>query len=184
MKDFSEKIDDPRNFSRVVPFIDRQAEADHGDKRIRKVFSRWLPSDQSAVVQSFGERMLLRLRDGKRAISFQLDAKDGDIWVGDPIRLTTDHLVDGAVNPVTTVAQIIEAAEVVAGTTYAYTAEDLRLTARNALYTNDQMPPYDLRPGNRRRQSDLRILRRRQRPGWRYRSGLRVLVRRCPYAME
>jgi hypothetical protein len=144
IKDFSEQIDDPRNFARLVPFIDRQAEIDHGEKRIRKVFSRWLPADRSALVTSIGQRMLLRLRDGRRTIGFHLDAKDGEVWVGDTVQLTTRHLLDANGDPVTTQAQIIEAKDLEPGTSAAYQAEDLRLTGRYAVYTPDDIPDYPL----------------------------------------
>jgi hypothetical protein len=142
VKDFSEKIDDPRNFSKLVPFIDRQAEIDHGEKRIRKVFSRWLPTNQDAVVTSIGSLMLLRLRDGRRLLRFDLDAKDGHVWVGDTVEITTDYLVDGAGDPVTTQAQVIEAKETREGTINSYQAEDLRLDGRFALYAPDTIPNY------------------------------------------
>jgi len=139
IKDPSEKVDDPRNYARLVPFIDRQAEIDHNDARIRKVFSRWLPADRSAVVLSIGERMLTRLR---RTIGFDLDAKDGAIWVGDTVEITTKHLIDGEGNPLTTQAQVIEAVESQPGTSNRYQAEDLRLNNRYCLYTDDAMPLY------------------------------------------
>ena len=142
MRDVAEAVDDPRNFTRLVPFIDRQAEIDHGEKRIRKVFSRWLPADRSAIVASIGQRMLLRLRDGRRTIGFHLDAKDGNVWVGDTVTLTTRHVLDEQGDPLTTQAQIIEAKDLEAGTSAAYQAEDLRLNARYALYTADTMPEY------------------------------------------
>lgn len=142
-KDPSAASDDPRNYSRLVPFIDRQAEADHGDARIRKVYSRWLPADQQAVVASIGERLLLRLRDGRRTIGFHLDAKDGDAWVGDTIEITTSHLVNTDGTPVTTQAQVIEARDIDVGTSASYQAEDLRTGSRNAVYAPDTTPDYD-----------------------------------------
>ncbi|TQE99229.1 MAG: hypothetical protein FKY71_09725 [Spiribacter salinus] len=142
MKDPGEKDDDPRNYARLVPFIDRQAEIDHGEARLRKVYSRWLPADRSAVVLSIGKRMLSRLRDGRRTIGFDLDAKDGAIWVGDTVEITTRHLIDTNGNPLTTQAQIIEAAEAQPGTSNRYQAEDLRLNNRYCLYTDDAMPIY------------------------------------------
>ncbi|MFW5829978.1 MAG: hypothetical protein ACOCXA_06925 [Planctomycetota bacterium] len=142
VKDPSGQSDDPRNFQRLVPFIDREAESDYGDKRIRKVFSRWLPADRAATVLSIAERMLLRLRDGRQVIAFHLDAKDGEAWVGDNVEITTRHLIDTDGVPRTIPVQIIEAKEQVAGTSLAYQAETLRFASRYCLYTSDEMPLY------------------------------------------
>ena len=141
-KDPSESQDDARNYSRLVPFIDPEAEADHDEKRIRKVFSRWLPVGSEAVVTDIGDRMLSRLRNNKRLINFELDAKDADVWTGQTVGLDVEAIVDTNGVPSPVFAQIIESSERVPGSVYRYIAEDLFLTGRFGLYGPDTIPDY------------------------------------------
>nr|WP_170540985.1 hypothetical protein [Ruegeria arenilitoris] len=78
---------DEQNFRRVQDTRDPLMEAPEvfGDPAIRKVFARFIRSQ--AVAQEAAGRILSRYKEGAREISFAVSDKDGDIQVGEVIKV-------------------------------------------------------------------------------------------------
>ena len=71
------------NYRRVRVRLDGDAESDlqYGERRIRKIYSRWIQTEAVAIQTTV--RLLSRFRDTPEYIAFALDAKDRSMWTGD-----------------------------------------------------------------------------------------------------
>jgi hypothetical protein len=92
-------------------------------KKVRKIYSRWVPTELSAVASEITNRLLAYYKVTKKIITLTLDPKDDDVWTGDLISLSTRQLQDetGA-NPVLgfRVLEVQESLQV-GGARYKYT---------------------------------------------------------------
>ncbi len=88
--------DELKNYSAVKVSADLDAEGtlEYGQKRIRKIWSRWLFLDKGAVASEIANRLLNYYRDTKHIITLDLDPKDDSAWTGDIISLTTRQVQD------------------------------------------------------------------------------------------
>ncbi len=143
MVNATEPLDEARNFQTLYVRVDADAEtaAEYGDKRVLKFYSRWFTSSGDAL--RFTSRMLSRLRDDPRTISFVLDAKDSASWTGDYVSITCDKILDrfGAKAP--TILFLIETKELAGGHAYQYTALESQFKQRYWRIGPDTLPDYD-----------------------------------------
>lgn len=99
VRNFAEKLD-PENFDKVVINLDAGAEDDNrfGDKRVKKVFSRWFPANNQTPANLLGQRLIQRFGDTPKEMRYELDARhEGLAGLGDVIRIKTrqDQRPDG-----------------------------------------------------------------------------------------
>jgi len=122
LDDVTRSITDEENWKAYQISVDLNAESDNefGEKSVRKIFARWLPSDALAV--PLANRTLTRYVDVPREARFRLDAKDRTYWTGDTVRLSTDMEVDSFGNRRLATYTIIQAEEVVPGEIAQYMA--------------------------------------------------------------
>ena len=90
------EMDELKNWSVVKVNADLDAENvnEYGQSKIRKIFSRWLPLDKTAVAGEIATRLVANYRDTKAVVSFSLDAKDDDAWTGNRVSIQTRLLQD------------------------------------------------------------------------------------------
>lgn len=121
----TEKLDERRNYGAVEVVGDGDAEgrAKHDKSYIKEVFSRWIISTGGGTAISLGLKTLARYGEIPVAARFKLDAKDNDIRLGDFVTVNNRLIVDDEGNNKPVNLQILSEAEVEAGTSYAYMAQ-------------------------------------------------------------
>lgn len=84
-RDQSKRITEESNFRQVRVRIDADAASanEYGDRRIKKIYSRWIQTDAVSIAVS--AKLLSYYRDTPRIVTVDLDAKDRTIWTGDII---------------------------------------------------------------------------------------------------
>ena len=71
--------------------LDKEGVDLYGDKRIKKIKSRWITTDSQAVIYS--GRFMLMSKETPVTVTLKVDAKDSDIKTGDFIDMTTRVIV-------------------------------------------------------------------------------------------
>jgi len=114
-RDPTQKLDDDQNYRRVRVRVDADAESDlqYGERRIKKIYSRWLQTDAMAIQTT--ARLLIRFRDTPEYIAFAVDAKDRSMWTGDLADVSVDSVVDVTGANRVNRWQVISAEETVSG---------------------------------------------------------------------
>ena len=110
-----------------------------GESRIVEVESRWFQSQGNAA--QFAGRFLAMRRNNPRTVTFELGAKDADLWTGDPIDVFTDQMqdVEGARKKVEML--IVEVQEKT-GAKFMYSAESSSFIGLYAYIAPDITPDY------------------------------------------
>jgi hypothetical protein len=120
-------IDDAASYREQYILANIEAEGDdlYGERSIRKIFARWLPT--GALAQNTASKILTRYVDTPSSCTFDLDAKDRALWVGDTIRIS--HYRDVLPSGERHIRNwtITSAQEVKPGQVARYTAEDTTL---------------------------------------------------------
>lgn len=131
------KLDEFDNYTGAAVNRDADAESSiqYGKPRIKKVFSRWVKSRDVAFAN--GARLLSRFTGVPFRMTFQLDAKDSDLWTGNSFFADTRSLqsIDGS-NDVT-LMQVRKVGEGARGSTYAYEATNLPFSGLFAVWMDD-----------------------------------------------
>ena len=78
-------LDDPTSFKQSLSSIDTDAESSdqYNEKRIRKIFARWLGAVNRAQALVLANRMLARYRDDVREYRLTIGGKNANLWTGD-----------------------------------------------------------------------------------------------------
>jgi hypothetical protein len=140
-----EKLDDEQNYRRVRVRLDGDAESDlqYGERRIRKIYSRWIQTEAVAIQTTV--RLLSRFRDTPEYIAFALDAKDRSMWTGDLADVTVDSVVDVTGAPRILRWQVISAEETVSGEVTEYQLQRFEYGAQDkaAFWMVSDAPTYE-----------------------------------------
>ena len=90
--DFTKNLDEVTNYRNKTVNIDADSESanEYGQIKDRVIFSRWIPTD--AIANDLTSRMLIRLVNTPKAVTFEVDAKDGDISTGDIIYFSSREI--------------------------------------------------------------------------------------------
>lgn len=142
-KDPTKGIKDVANYSSVRSRIDGDAESDeqHGDVRIRQIFSRWLTTSPQAIQTT--TRLLARLRDAVQILSVKVDAKDRDIATSDVLEITTRNVTDETGAAIPRLWQVIAANEIMPGETVLYDCQKFEYYGRFWIFASESAPDYD-----------------------------------------
>jgi len=128
----TKNLDDPTAYKNLSLFADLTSEEEelYGEPSIKKIFANWLVT--AALADSTASKIITRYVDTPSQVTFQLDAKDRSIWVGDTLRIS--HWLDVDEYGARRIRNwtIISAEEIVPGETIEYTAEDTTLYGRIA----------------------------------------------------
>lgn len=152
MYNFAEDRDNPTNYARVrVTVAAEAAENFEGQPAaVRQIFSRWLTDGQLGTVVTTSTRILQRLSNMPRDISFALDAKDRDVWTGDTVELTVRALIDFNGEQLPTMLQVTSAEDSEDGHSVEYVARDVGLAQRGAYIVPNDYPVYSLATSSQR----------------------------------
>jgi len=90
------EMDEIKNFESVKVSVDLDSEGEnqYDQKKVMRIWSRWVPTTLSSVASEIANRTLNYYKTTKRIATVTLDPKDDSIWTGDLITLKTRQLQD------------------------------------------------------------------------------------------
>jgi len=147
------ELDELKNFVSVFVSVDLDAEGvnQYNQKKVKKVFSRWLPLDKRSVATEITNRYLNYYKDTKNIVSLELSAKDYTAWTGDILYMATRLVQDQNGTTPTRGYRILEANELAGKgeTKYKYTLQSTSSiygadSVRYGLITPNTMGNYDV----------------------------------------
>lgn len=137
------RLDEPTNYRGAVIYVNAEAEHNYGEARIHDIWSRWLTVAGRAHAVALAARLARRYQDNPRMVTFDLDAKDSDVWTGDIVDLSTWQIQDAFGEPSGGARmQIIETKEMKPGDRYQYMAMSYPITGRFLFIAPNDAPSY------------------------------------------
>lgn len=120
--DPTESLTRASNYRLTSLTIDTDAETDneHGEKRVKTIYSRWFDSTNAGAASTTSSRLLDRYRDDPIYYTFSMDAKDRSILPADVIQFTHRSLVSFTGAPRVDTLQVVKVTEVDPGHRYEY----------------------------------------------------------------
>ena len=132
----------PANFRAAKSNVDlpSETESQYGTAQIRNFFSRWINTGAEAL--NTASKLISRYSDVPREATFEMDAKDRSVWVGDVVEI--EHFLDVDVDGNNNVSRwtITSAEETTPGERVRYTAEDTTLYGVVSRIQSDSAPDY------------------------------------------
>ena len=135
--------DDPSNFARRLILVDDASEGQfrYGDKRIKRIFCRFLDESNDATATVVGTRILDRRHEVPTIITFRMDAKDGYVNTGDIVRITHPDIADIYGAPLPTYVHITASDPVDPGHVVEYEARPYITRTRYCFIMDDSSSP-------------------------------------------
>jgi hypothetical protein len=92
--DFTQDLTEFSNYRKHITDIDTDSESanEYGSIKEKEIFSRWIPSD--SIASDLSTRIINRLKNTPKEITFTVDAKDSGIKTGDPVYVVTRQIQD------------------------------------------------------------------------------------------
>lgn len=117
-------LTDKTNFANAEAYLDVDKERQYGgEPAVREIFCRWVRT--SVIARTLASAYLLRFRDVRRYISFELTAKDiATCWTGDVLQIEHFLRVDATGRELVQPWLITSAETVVQGHRYRFQGED------------------------------------------------------------
>jgi hypothetical protein len=139
---FVRAVNDVKSYASLIVDADLASETDeqYGEKSIRKIFGRWLPT--GALAETTASKIIRRYVDVPSQIKFRLDAKDRATWIGDVVAISHYLDVDSYGARRVRYWTITSAEEVVPGEVIEYHAEDTTLYGRIHYVMASDAPDY------------------------------------------
>lgn len=111
MFDPTQKLDEPNNFQQTYIRADTDSISKYGSSQIKVINSRWISNTNKAAALQLAALIGRRFSDIPREITFSLEAKDSDVWIGQTKAINHLDIVDGGGLPIDTNFQIMSAKE-------------------------------------------------------------------------
>jgi hypothetical protein len=83
-------LDESSNYRASYVREDSDSVTNYGQRAYKKINSRWITSDNKTAAVLMSARVGRRFSEAPRMLSFEVDAKDSDIWTGDSVKCQTD----------------------------------------------------------------------------------------------
>ena len=119
MFDQTKKLNDIHNYRQSYTRVDAHSIATYGSSEVRVVNSRWINDNNKAQAVVLATLYGRRFSDIPREISFDLEAKDSNVWIGQTKAINHFDIADETGSPKDTNFQIMTAKE---SDNYKYTA--------------------------------------------------------------
>ena len=106
-------MDKLESYSAVKVSVDLDAEGsnEYDQKKVKRIWSRWLFLDKGSVASEIANRLLRNYKDTKNIITMDLDPKDDDAWTGDIVSLATRQVQDATGSTPTRDYRVLEVSE-------------------------------------------------------------------------
>lgn len=136
LRDPTQKLNEVSNYGATDLIVAPDAESDDQNQgsRTKTINSRWITGTNGAAAIELADRILARYSSMPQTVSFSLDAKDRDVWVGSFAQITDRKTVDDTGQPVPLSVQVLTASEQQLGTTFSYKAQT---------YSAEYVPPTE-----------------------------------------
>lgn len=121
IRNAAEEPDNEGNFSRRFILVNPEEQERRGRRAIKRVFTRWVVGVDAA--QELAQSYISRFNIAPVRISFDLDAKDAEIWLGDIVKPRTRIIQDITGGDRILNYQVLEAEEKEQGSVYRYMAQ-------------------------------------------------------------
>lgn len=139
-------IDKTTNFKKLNVTIDQDAESsdEYGDKRVKRIFSRWMTADDAGIATMLGARTLSKFRETPKTITFKLDVADTEnLWTGADANLITKSLQDFEGASSSRPVEVLSVKQEKGGAMYTYMCEETQFEGRYAyIAPNTVTDPY------------------------------------------
>lgn len=109
--DPTKKLDEPSNYQQSYERKDQNSIEKYGSNEVRVINSRWISSGNKAAALQLAALYGRRFSDIPRHISFDLDPKDSDVWIGQSRSINHRDILDFNGVPIDTIFQILSARE-------------------------------------------------------------------------
>jgi len=111
--DPTKELDDNSNYrqAHVRYNLDSVIDDYNGIEKYKVINSRWINNSNRVAAIRLAARFGRRFQDIPRRLSFALDAKDSDVWTGDPVFINSDLIVDSSGNRVDLPVQVLSVRE-------------------------------------------------------------------------
>lgn len=142
-----EDLDEKKNFKNGDGDIDLETEQLYKSKKIREIFSRWLPSTNRPFASEVASRLNAEYKHTKIIAAARLDPKDDKVWTGDQIFINSQYIESEFGNPDDYKGIIIRVKEMLTNGTvqYAYTIQQMANRGRCMVVAPNDDPNN---PGN------------------------------------
>ena len=90
------EMDELKNFNsvRVTADVDTEGANQYNERKVRRVWSRWLPRASTTVASEIANRLVNYYKETKKVISLTLDPKDDAAWTGNIVKVGTRQRQD------------------------------------------------------------------------------------------
>lgn len=139
----AEQLDKESNYQTIElrANLDSESENQYGEKRIRKVFARWIQNNGQAI--NLAARLLGASFDNPKYLKLKVDAKDRAIWTADIVDIQNRNIVNFNGEQEIERYQILSVNEVVSGETLEYEMQRFLFRGtRFAFYMEDTAPLF------------------------------------------
>ena len=114
-------LDETSNYRQVYIREDSDSVTDYGSRAYKVIYSRWISNDGKTASVLAAARIGRRFASAPRNLSYELDAKDAEVWTGDNVRVVTDLILnDVTFDPAELTYQVISAKENISMNTFNY----------------------------------------------------------------
>ena len=117
--DPTKKLDEFSNYQQTYARIDTDSISKYGSNEIKTINSRWISNVDKATALNLAALIGRRFSDIPREVSFSLEVKDSNVWVGQSASVNHRDITDFSGEPLDTVFQILSSKE---GRNFDYTA--------------------------------------------------------------
>lgn len=141
VRDMTGSYSSPKDFYHGTGYgdLDAQDDAEYGDTRVLKIYSRWIIQEYDAY--RLATRLLGVIRDTPAVYTFDVDAKDGTIVIGDYVTLDTAQDATGASD--STDVLVVSVKEKIVGHLFEAKARNEGYPGRYGLIAPNGTPDYD-----------------------------------------
>lgn len=133
----------------VTANVEREGPNEFARPYITQVKSRWLERSMSGLAKDIGTTQLLQYQDLRKVVTFAMDPKDDDFWVGDTVGMSTRYMQDQFGNPAVKNILITQVKENYSqgGLTLIYTGMELFNFQRTGVISHPDASGSDPNPG-------------------------------------
>ncbi len=139
------KGDDSDNYGNIYIYFDGALEGNSGHRTaiIKKVYADFVGAAGLGVALKISARIMSRYREGYQEMTFQLDAKDSDLAVGDIVEITTKIIQDANGVPLPKNFEVVEKDQIT-DDIWSYRAVFGGATKRARLIAPNNMADYSI----------------------------------------
>jgi len=141
-------LDEKKNFTtvKVAANLELEGPDAYDQKKVRMIFSRWLPTGLASVSLEIATRLLNYYKNTKTVITMTMAAKDDDTWTGDIIKAQTRQVQSPDGSSPAREYRVIQVSEKLmpGNALYQYALQSTDLSSRVGLITPDKNPESPL----------------------------------------